>query len=241
MLTERWAPAAKRWLPASTIVRLRCLLRSKPRPHWGNLRRTTPFSTCHGFDRGTPVDRFYLHRFLGEHRHLITGDVLEVQVDSYTRRFGHDLRKADTFDIITDFRPTYLCDLAHSEGVLPSAGYDCIVLPNTLPHLRELDSCLHHLLRVVRPGGVILASAGGFIPLTADVPDYWRLSPDGWRELLQRVWSEAVVEVMGHGNCLAAVAALYGLALEELAEHELEAHDPRYPVLTTIVCRKARQ
>jgi hypothetical protein len=34
------------------------------------------------------------------------------------------------------------------------------------------------------------------------------------------------------------VTAQLGLALEELSEPELNVHDPRYPVLTTILCRK---
>jgi hypothetical protein len=39
---------------------------------------------------------------------------------------------------------------------------------------------------------------------------------------------------------LTAVAAQLGLVLEELADAELDAHDPRYPVLTTILCRTPR-
>jgi hypothetical protein len=74
--------------------------------------------------------------------------------------------------------------------------------------------------------------------LTGDVPDYWRLSPDGWRELLSRAWPGADIIVGGHGNCLAAVAAQMGLAVEELTAAELDVHDSRYPVLTTIACRK---
>jgi len=46
------------------------------------------------------------------------------------------------------------------------------------------------------------------------------------------------VTVQAHGNCLAAAAAMYGLAQEELSSHELDMQDPRYPVLVTIRCRK---
>lgn len=232
------APFAKRSLSPATVVTLRCLLRGYPRPRWGNLRRTRPFSANFGFERGTPVDRWYLHRFLDQERAHITRDVLEVQVNGYTTRFGHDLRRSDTFDLVDLFHPTYLCDLAHSEEILPDAAYDCIVLPNALQHLRELEPSLHNLMRVVRPGGVILASAAGLIPLTPDVPDYWRLTPDGWRELLARVWPNASVTVAGHGNCLAAAAAHFGLAAEEIGDADLAIDDPRYPVLTTIVCQK---
>jgi hypothetical protein len=229
-----------RALGPRVTARLRCIVRGYGLPRWGNLRRTRPFSETYGFERGTPVDRHYLHRFLDEHRELIAGDVLEVQNRTYTTRYGHDLRRTDTFDIVPQSSPTFLCDLARAETVLPAAAYDCVLLPNTLQHLRDLDASLRNALRVVRPGGAILASAAGLLPLTGDVPDYWRLSPDGWREKLATLWPGADVRVAGHGNCLTAVAAQLGLALEELTDAELDAYDPRFPVLTTISCRKPR-
>ena len=237
---SRAAGMGKAVLGPRATARLRVLFRGYDRPLWGNLRRTTPFSSSYGFERGTPIDRHYLQNFLQSECASITGDVLEVQTSSYTRRFGHDLCRADTFDVLPQFSPTYLCDLAHSGEVLPTGAYDCILLPNTLQHLRELERCLAHLLRIVRPGGVILASAAGMIPLTGDVSDYWRLSPDGWREVLRREWTDGELVVTGHGNCLAAVAAQLGIAVEELSDQELDLVDPRYPVLTTIRYRKPR-
>jgi hypothetical protein len=143
--------------PAVT-VKARCLLRGYGLPSWGNLRRTTPFSSKYGFERGTPIDRHYLHAFLSAHRDLITGDVLEVQSNDYTRRFGRGVKRADTFDIVPDFSPTHLCDISHCEGAIPNGAYDCLLLPNALAHFRELDLTLLHPARIVRPGGAILAS-----------------------------------------------------------------------------------
>jgi SAM-dependent methyltransferase len=231
---------AKRLAGSSLTVKARCLLRGYGLPRWGNLRRTVPFSSTYGFERGTPIDRHYLHEFLATHRALITGDVLEVQTNDYTIRFGSGVTRADSFDIAPDFQPTYRCDISHCEAVIPSASYDCVLLPNALPHFRELDPALVNIARIVRPGGAILASAAGLLPLTADVPDYWRFSPDGWREKLTGFWPSTVLDVSGHGNCLSAAAAQMGLALEELTTAELDADDPRFPVLTTIVCRLPR-
>jgi hypothetical protein len=228
---------AKRWAGPHATVVARCLLRGYAVPRWGNLRRTVPFSANYGFERGTPIDRHYLTAFLSAHRGQITGDVLEVQTASYTERFGHGVRRSDTFDIVASFSPTYLCDLSHCEAIIPGASYDCLLLPNTLPHLRELDRALVQLRRIVRPGGVILASAAGLLPLTGDVPEFSRLTPDGWRHRLASAWPGATIEVRGHGNCLAAVAAQLGLALEELTPSELDVDDPRYPVLSTIAAR----
>src|SRR5450759_3773496 len=39
----------------------------------GVRHRTSPFSEVHGFDRGTPVDRYYIERFLDQHREDIHG------------------------------------------------------------------------------------------------------------------------------------------------------------------------
>jgi hypothetical protein len=222
--------------PRLTVL-ARCVLRGQPLPRWGNLRRVQPFSTAYGFDRGTPVDRYYLDRFLDANRRAITGRVLEVQVPSYTKRFGHDVRESHTVDINPAFRATYTCDLAVAAEI-PTDYYDCFLVPNTLQHILDLHTALRTMIRVVKPGGTLLASAAGLLPLIPDGGDYWRLSPDGWRFVLEAEWAGCDVSVEAHGNCLAAAAAMYGLAREELRPSELDAHDPRYPVLTTIRCRK---
>jgi hypothetical protein len=219
-----------------TAARLRAWLKGYPTPRWGNLRRLTPFSSNYGFERGTPIDRYYLHRFLDEHRHLITGVVLEIQAAMYTREYGQHVITSETLDIDEQHQPTYRCDLAQSLPIVPSDRFDCFLLPNTLGCLRDLEGSLTHALRVVRPGGVILASMAGLVPLTDGESDYWHLSGAGWREITTRVWPGCDVAVAQHGNVLAAVAALLGLAAEELTPQELDVIDPRYPVLVTVRC-----
>ena len=63
------------------------------------------------------------------------------------------------------------------------------------------------------------------------------LAADGWRVIADRVWPDCETRVESHGNCLAAAAAMYGVAVEELTAGELDAIDPRYPVLVTIECQ----
>ena len=229
----------KQQLSPRAVVQLRCLQRGLAIPRWGNLRRVRPFSDNFGFERGTPLDRYYLHQFLERHRKYIRGRVLEIQSPSYARLFGHDIEAAHGVDIIPTFNPTYVCDLAQSEGVIPDASYDCFLLPNTLCVLRDIEGCLRNALRVVRPGGVILATTAALVPLTGDAPDYWHLSAEGWREIAARVWAaKGEFQIDAHGNCLAAVAAMLGLAHEELEPSELDVVDPRFPVLVTLFCRR---
>ena len=229
--------AAKAVLGPRLTVLARCVLRGLPIPRWGNLRRVEPFSRVFGFDRGTPVDRFYMHHFLEGNRPVITGRVLEVQVSSYTRTYGQAVETAHTVDINPEWHATFTCDLADAAQI-PSDTYDCFLASNTLQHVEDLPAVLRTMLRVVKPGGYVLASAPTLLPLIPDGDDMWRLSPEGWRRMLAREWPGCEIAVEGHGNCLAAIAAMLGLALEELSDDELSPNDPRYPVLVTIKARK---
>jgi SAM-dependent methyltransferase len=222
--------------PRLTVL-ARCVLRDLPLPRWGNMRRIVPFSTTYGSDRGTPIDRYYLDRFLDSHRALITGRVLEVQFPSYTKRFGEHVRESHTVDINPEFRATYTCDLADAAQI-PTDYYDCFLVPNTLQHLARLEPSLRTMLRIVKPGGTILLSAAGLLPLIPEGGDYWRMTAEGWRVVFEAQWPQCEIAVQSHGNCLSAAAAIYGLAHEELKAEELDAYDPRYPVLSTIRCRK---
>ena len=233
-----WRRRLKALLGPHWTVRLRTVVRRQGLPRWGNLRRLRPFSEQFGFERGTPVDRPYISAFFAEHAGCITGDVLEIQSSGYTRRYGQSVRVAHTVDISSAHDPTWCCDLALAEDVIPDERYDCFLLPQTLQHVRHLEPALRNILRVVKPGGTVLASVGGLMPLIGDGPEYWRHSADAWRDVVQLNWVGCDVEVESHGNCLVAVAAMLGLAAEELSPAEMAVHDPRYPVVTTIFCRK---
>jgi SAM-dependent methyltransferase len=232
---------AARVLGPKWATRARCIMRGLPLPRWGNLRRTTPLSNDFGFDRGTPIDRYYVDAFLDRHRALVTGRVLEIQETGYTQRFGHDVTACDTLDVDPQFGTTYTCDLARADDVVPDNAYDCFVLPNTLQHVRDIDRALDNTRRIVRPGGAIIATVAAFIPLIPDGADYWRITPTGWRELIARHWPADSVDIVAYGNCLAATAAMQGIAVEEVTPAELDVRDPRYPVLIGIMCRKASQ
>ncbi|MFQ5668582.1 MAG: hypothetical protein ACE5I7_19425 [Candidatus Binatia bacterium] len=237
-MTQRLREKVQSLLGPRRATQLRCLVRSRHLPHWGNLRRTQPFSLDFGFDRGTPIDRYYVEKFFEQNRAHIRGDVLEIQVSTYTRRDGHDVHVAHSVDINSSVAPTIVCDLASSDGVLPNERYDCFLLPSTPQHLRSLELSMRHALRVLKPGGVILATCAAFVPLIPDGPDYWRNSAAGWAEIVQQAWSGCEVKVQSYGNCLAVVAAMLGLAIEELTPEELDVNDPRYPVVVTLWCRK---
>jgi hypothetical protein len=48
----------------------------------GSLCRLTPISSDWGFERGLPIDRYYIEQFLAEHSSDIRGHVLEIMDDT---------------------------------------------------------------------------------------------------------------------------------------------------------------
>jgi hypothetical protein len=53
-----------------------------------------------GFDRGLPIDRYYIERFLQTHSADIRRHVLEVGDNAYTRRFGGNrVTKSDVINL----------------------------------------------------------------------------------------------------------------------------------------------
>src|ERR1051325_2409946 len=100
----------------------RTVTRGLERPSWGNLRRVTPLSTVYGFDRGTPIDRYYVDKFFSARRNRITGRVLEIQTRDHIRRYGSNVTAAETLDVNPSFKPTYCCDLANAAMVPKETG-----------------------------------------------------------------------------------------------------------------------
>lgn len=213
------------------------LRRRRPPVRLGSLGSTAPYGTAWGYDRGRPVDRWYIERFLAEHQEDITGRVLEVKDSGYTNRFGHALTERGVLDVdATNERATYVSDLATGDG-LPSDAFDCFVLTQTLQLIFDLRPALENARRALRPGGVLLAT----VPVASRVcspplTDYWRFTPAAAARLLEEVFGPDAVTVRGHGNVLTQVAFLEGLAAEDLTAAELGLDDDRFPL---IVCARA--
>ncbi|MGK7898089.1 MAG: methyltransferase, partial [Xenococcus sp. (in: cyanobacteria)] len=63
------------------VVKLANLGLLSPAPgsvDWGDLKKTVPICQAFGLTRGTPVDRYYLSKFITEIRPQIVGKVLEI-------------------------------------------------------------------------------------------------------------------------------------------------------------------
>jgi SAM-dependent methyltransferase len=222
-------------------LRWRRRLQRLRRPAWlGSIRRTTPLSDHWGRDRGTPIDRYYIERFLAAERKAIRGHVLEVLNAEYTQRFGTGVESSEVLDIDgSNAAATIVADLATADDV-PSGTFDCFVLTQTLQYVYDLPSAVRHIHRILRPGGIVLCT----VPTVSRIArgtletEYWRLTAIGCERLFSEAFVGGTVEARAQGNVLTAVAFLMGMAAEELSTRELDLVDPVFPVLVTLKATK---
>lgn len=213
------------------------------RVRFGSLRRLRPVSEDWGFDRGRPIDRFYIGRFLEEHSMDISGDVVEIGGDGYSRRYGTDVRSVAVLDRREEnLAATFYADLGDPTTV-PAGRFDCAVVTQVLQYLREPVKGGASIVRMLRPGGVALCT----LPVVSRISrhdadewgEYWRFTTWSARSIFETAFSPEDVHVRSYGNLLTAVAFLEGLAAEELRPEELAYEDPDFQVLVGVRAVKA--
>jgi SAM-dependent methyltransferase len=220
--------------------------REPPRPgsvRFGDLRRLRPLSKRFGFDRGTPIDRYYIEDFLSRHAGDITGRVLEVGDASYTRRFGVAVTRSDVIDRDeSNPHATIHGDLTSADNVA-SDSFDSVICTQVLLLIFDVRAALRTLERILRPGGVLLVTVPGITKVSRGEAerwgDYWRFTAQSTSRLFGEVFPPAGVRVETHGNVLAAVAFLHGVAAEELSRQELDTQDPDFEVIVAVRATKA--
>jgi SAM-dependent methyltransferase len=208
---------------------------------FGDLKRLSPISGNWGYERGTPVARYYIESFLARHAGDVRGHVLELANNDYTKRFGGArVEQSDVLTVeTTNPKATIVGDLAR-EGTLPEAAFNCIIFTHALQYIYDPQTGIEMLHRALKPGGVLLTTVPGIGPMGdrpghPDKPDvwpwYWIATVAALRRLLEDRFGENAVAAEAHGNIFTATACLYGLALEDLDSSDLEVDDPRYPVI----------
>jgi SAM-dependent methyltransferase len=207
---------------------------------YGDLRRCTPISRNYGLDRGLPIDRYYIEKFLGQHRQNIRGRALEIGDPRYIRQFGGG--QVHAYDVlhVSLRKPdvTIIADLTNAHQI-PADHYDCTILTQTFQLIYDFRAAIQTIYRILKPGGVMLATFPGCSQvvhpnLLEKWEDYWRFTDNSARRIFGEVFPAEQVTVQTYGNVLAVTASLYGLATEELSREELDHHDPDYQVVVGV-------
>ena len=120
-----------------------------------------------------------------------------------------------------------------------AATVDWLVLDRCLQRLPDMAVALEKLVGRLRPGaalvtfftGIARAEPGERAPL-------WSVAPYAARRLHEERRELEHVEVEQHGNVTLALAWIYRLPADDLAERELAAADPAYPVLVAVTASR---
>lgn len=239
---------ARRYLSRETRRRI-ARLAVWPPVGWvrfGHLRRLRPISSDYGNSRGLEIDRYYIEKFLLEFATDIRGHVLEIKHNAYTVRFGGDrVTKSDVLHPV-EGNPdaTIIADLTKADH-LPSNTFDAIIFTQTLQVIYDIRTVIGTLHRILKPGGVLLATVSGMAQLSLEDFDkwgeYWRFTSLSARLLVEEAFGAGRVTVRAYGNVLAAISFLEGLAVEDLKKKELDAVDRSYEVLIAVRAVKTKE
>ena len=205
----------------------------------GSLARLTPISQRWGFDRGLPIDRYYIEQFLSRYRLDVQRRVLEIANNTYTYQFGGDrVTKSDVLYVKAgNPKATIVADLTSADHI-PSNTFDCAILTQTLQFIYDVPVALKTLYRILKPGGVLLVTFPGISQISREDMDnwgeYWRFTTLSSRKLFEQVFPSEQLTIAAYGNVFTALSFLHGLATEELRQEELDFRDPNYEVLITV-------
>jgi len=213
------------------------------RVEWYNLRSVKPFSKVFGLDRGIPIDRYYIEKFLEENRSSVKGKVLEIAESTYSKRFDGGVTSFEILHVDNSNKnATIIGDLTNKE-TLPENEIDCFILTQTLNFIENFHEAIKGIRYVLKPGGVVLATLGGISQISRyDMNrwgDYWRFTTLSARKIFSDAFGEENVKVDYYGNVLSSISFLEGLAMHELSKDELDFKDEDYQMLITVVARKA--
>src|SRR3990167_5883349 len=206
---------------------------------FGDMRRLAPLSDDYGCMKDDSLDRYYIERFFANNASDIRGSVLEIGRESYTTRLGETrVKKTEELHLHDTNSVTHenTINLGNADHV-PSDTYDCIIVPHKLQYVYEMKEALVTLYRILKPGGVLLATLPGISKKGKDEQSkkrLWSFTALSARRLFEEVFPVSLITAESFGNVMAAVALMHGLKASDLRPEELVYNDPQYQILITV-------
>ncbi len=203
-----------------------------------------PVSSVFGLDRGLPIDRYYIEKFLAENASFIKGTTLEVADREYTMKYGRGVEESIVTHVDSaSGSGSRLVNLETGEGVTDDFA-DCFILTQTLPFIYDIRAAAQNIVRSLKRGGVALVTVPGITQISRYDMDrwghYWSFTTASLKRLFEECDHVEDVEIRAYGNVKAAACGLYGLAVEDMRQEDLEYRDDDYQQIITAVVRKSR-
>lgn len=231
-----YALAKKIYIPREFFNRL-----MRPAIAWPWLRSLSPISKKYGFDRGKPIDRYYIEKFLQYNTAHIHGICLEVKDNEYTVRYGREVERADILDINPKNTKATIHDDLRALTTIPSSSYDCIILTQVLQFIDNYKAAISECYRVLKPEGYLLVT----VPFLSRIDigaggegDFWRFTKASTQYIFEKYFPKNNLEINSWGNVLVGLGFWVGLAIEDLPRRKFDYNDPNFPLIISVAAKK---
>lgn len=203
------------------------------------LSSTMPVSRLFGYDRGTPIDRYYMENFLqaecSELRNVPR--TIEVGESTYSEKYMYIDGRNDVLNYGKGM------DLTKPES-LPKAAYDLFICTQVFNFIYDVKAAIRGAFYLLKENGTLLATvAGNISPVSrSDMENYghfWGFTYLAIQRLTSEVFGDGNVRVLPFGNSMAATAFVQGVAIEDLQNWSLwDITDTDYAICIGIVATK---
>lgn len=202
-----------------------------------------PVSRRCGHERGTPIDRYYIEKFLDLNKKYIKDRVMEVADDRYTLRYHENIKEALMMHVEGWGKNVEKIDLENGDGVSGHVGsIDCFICTQTIQMIYDMRAAVKNIFRMLKPGGTALITIAGIAGISLydyhNWGEYWRATPKALRSLMEEAFEKDKIEISCYGNVKTTIAFLYGLCTEDLKDGDLAYDDGQFPMLIGCVARR---
>lgn len=194
-----------------------------------------PISRMYGFDRGTPVDRYYIESFLEENRDKINGICLEITDPKYLMKYGgNKVTRVDVLDVnLNNEMANIIGDLRDLKEI-KSDTYDCLVITQTYVMVDDYEAAIRESFRILKPGGTLLATMPCLSPVWNINNNFWRFTVASAKYVFGKYVKPENLNVKSYGNALSGQAFWVGMSIQDVTKEEMDRNDSYFPVIVAI-------
>lgn len=202
-----------------------------------------PVSEQFATERGTPIDRYYIDIFLQHNSQYIKGEVLEIEDNTYTKKYGgNHYDSSIVMDVSSkDENIDFNANLETGEGIKESIA-DCFICTQTLMYIYDLQSVAQNIIKMLKPGGVALITCSGLSQNSRRCMEsygaYWGFNEAALKRMFINIDGAEVIESGIYGNVKTVSAHINGLCIEDIDESDFKENDVCYPLIVYAVVKK---